>query len=118
MIDGTETASRKFIKTNLRLVKHGNKLVFGNSPNCDHRSVESDWCLITDDLLGVMTVLSISTVGSGHRIDLPRVSYSTALDIYIVVCFGFVFLALVEYAIINLAYMIYIRKSVSHYLLV
>ncbi|KHN86144.1 Gamma-aminobutyric acid receptor subunit alpha-6 [Toxocara canis] len=62
--------------------------------------------------LGIMTVLSMSTLGFGSRSDLPKVSHSTALDIYIISCFGFVFAALVEYAIINYAYIWYIRKKV------
>uniref|UniRef100_A0A0K0D412 Neur_chan_memb domain-containing protein n=1 Tax=Angiostrongylus cantonensis TaxID=6313 RepID=A0A0K0D412_ANGCA len=33
--------------------------------------------------LGIMTVLSMSTLGFGLRTDLPKVSHSTALDIYI-----------------------------------
>lgn len=60
-----------------------------------------------------MTVLTMSTMGLGGRNDLPRVSYSTALDLYIVACFGFVFCALVEYAVINFAHFIHIKKAVS-----
>ncbi|RCN33477.1 hypothetical protein ANCCAN_20701 [Ancylostoma caninum] len=33
--------------------------------------------------LGIMTVLSMSTLGFGLRTDFPKVSHSTALDIYI-----------------------------------
>ncbi|VDK71738.1 unnamed protein product, partial [Onchocerca ochengi] len=33
--------------------------------------------------LGIMTVLSVSTLGFGYRSELPKVSHSTALDIYI-----------------------------------
>ena len=55
----------------------------------------------------------MSTLGFGLRTDLPKVSHSTALDIYIIVCFGFVFAALVEYAVINFAHIIYIRKTVG-----
>ncbi|VDM61850.1 unnamed protein product [Angiostrongylus costaricensis] len=61
--------------------------------------------------LGIMTVLSMSTLGFGLRTDLPKVSHSTALDIYIF-CFGFVFAAMVEYAVINYAQIVYIRKQV------
>uniref|UniRef100_A0A7I4YBA0 GABA A/glycine receptor subunit n=1 Tax=Haemonchus contortus TaxID=6289 RepID=A0A7I4YBA0_HAECO len=62
--------------------------------------------------LGIMTVLSMSTLGFGLRTDLPKVSHSTALDIYILSCFGFVFAAMVEYAVINYAQIVYIRKQV------
>jgi hypothetical protein len=46
-------------------------------------------------------VLSITTIGFGGRAALPKVSYPTALDWYIIVCFAFVFAAIVEYAYIN-----------------
>ncbi|CAD6197809.1 unnamed protein product [Caenorhabditis auriculariae] len=61
----------------------------------------------------IMTVLSMSTLGFGLRTDLPKVSHSTALDIYILSCFGFVFAAMVEYAVINYAQIVYIRKQVE-----
>ncbi|VIO90322.1 LOW QUALITY PROTEIN: Uncharacterized protein BM_BM7397, partial [Brugia malayi] len=60
--------------------------------------------------LGIMTVLSVSTLGFSYRSDLPRVSHSTALDIYIISCFGFVFAAMIEYAIINHVNTANIRK--------
>ncbi|CAI2349503.1 unnamed protein product [Caenorhabditis sp. 36 PRJEB53466] len=62
--------------------------------------------------LGIMTVLSMSTIGFGLRTDLPKVSHSTALDIYILSCFVFLFAAMVEYAVINYAQIVYIRKQV------
>ncbi|CAI5445271.1 unnamed protein product [Caenorhabditis angaria] len=62
--------------------------------------------------LGIMTVLSMSTIGFGLRTDLPKVSHSTALDVYILSCFGFLFAAMVEYAVINYAQIVYIRKQV------
>uniref|UniRef100_A0A0N4Z0B2 Neur_chan_LBD domain-containing protein n=1 Tax=Parastrongyloides trichosuri TaxID=131310 RepID=A0A0N4Z0B2_PARTI len=63
--------------------------------------------------LGVMAVLSISTIGFTSRNDLPKVSYPTALDIYIITCFVFVFAALVEYAVINYAQIAYIKKKLE-----
>ncbi|PAV65148.1 hypothetical protein WR25_20020 isoform B [Diploscapter pachys] len=62
--------------------------------------------------LGIMTVLSMSTLGFGLRTDLPKVSHHTALDIYILSCFGFVFCAMIEYAVINYAQIVYIRKQI------
>ncbi|PAV55863.1 hypothetical protein WR25_24950 [Diploscapter pachys] len=62
--------------------------------------------------LGIMTVLSMSTLGFGLRTDLPKVSHHTALDIYILSCFGFVFCAMIEYAVINYAQIVYIRKKI------
>ncbi|ULT98773.1 hypothetical protein L5515_003131 [Caenorhabditis briggsae] len=63
--------------------------------------------------LGIMTVLSMSTIGFGLRTDLPKVSHSTALDVYILSCFVFLFAAMVEYAVINYAQIVYIRKQVN-----
>ncbi|VBB29192.1 unnamed protein product [Acanthocheilonema viteae] len=63
--------------------------------------------------LGIMTVLSVSTLGFSYRSDLPKVSHSTALDIYIISCFGFVFAAVIEYAIINYVNRINMRNKVS-----
>ena len=31
----------------------------------------------------------------------PKVSYATAMDVYIIICFAFVFCALVEFAFIH-----------------
>ena len=38
-----------------------------------------------------------------------RVSYATALDVYIIICFAFVFMALVEFAFIHFLEM-YVRR--------
>ncbi|CAH1390015.1 unnamed protein product [Nezara viridula] len=51
--------------------------------------------------LGVTTVLSITTLGFGGRSSLPKVSYATALDWYVIICFAFAFAVMIEYAIIN-----------------
>uniref|UniRef100_A0A1B6GS50 Neurotransmitter-gated ion-channel ligand-binding domain-containing protein n=1 Tax=Cuerna arida TaxID=1464854 RepID=A0A1B6GS50_9HEMI len=51
--------------------------------------------------LGVTTVLSITTMGFAGRAALPKVSYPTALDWFIIVCFAFAFGVIVEYAYIN-----------------
>ncbi len=42
------------------------------------------------------------------REGIPKVSYSTALDIYLLMCFSYVFAALVEYAGVN-----YFTKSIT-----
>ena len=42
--------------------------------------------------MGVTLILTISTLIQGLKSQLPKVSYLTALDIYLWVCFGFVFL--------------------------
>ncbi|KAL1116298.1 hypothetical protein AAG570_005793 [Ranatra chinensis] len=51
--------------------------------------------------LAVTTVLSITTMGFGGRAQLPKVSYATALDWFVICCFSFAFAVMVEYAIIN-----------------
>ena len=50
--------------------------------------------------LGASSVLSIVTIGFSGK-DKPQVGYATALDIFIVLCFVNVFMALVEFAVIN-----------------
>lgn len=50
--------------------------------------------------LGVTTVLSVTKIGFGGKAK-PQVGYSTALDIYIIICFFYTFAALTEFAVIN-----------------
>ncbi|XP_064609709.1 gamma-aminobutyric acid receptor subunit alpha-2-like [Liolophura sinensis] len=49
-------------------------------------------------LLGVTTVLSTATIGITVRVGLPQVSYATALDIFFIMCFFYVFASLVQYS--------------------
>lgn len=51
--------------------------------------------------LGVTTVLSMTTLGFGGRSQMPRTSYATALDWFVIICFAFVFASMVKYAAIN-----------------
>lgn len=51
--------------------------------------------------LGVTTVLTMTTLGFGSRSNWPRVSYATALDWWVIMCFAFVFASMVEFATIN-----------------
>ncbi|XP_049938239.1 gamma-aminobutyric acid receptor subunit alpha-6-like [Schistocerca serialis cubense] len=51
--------------------------------------------------MGVMTVLSMANMGFGGRAQMPRVSYATALDYFVILCFSFVFAVVIEYAAIN-----------------
>lgn len=50
---------------------------------------------------GITTVLTMTTLSSVARMSLPRVSYVTAMDLFVTVCFLFVFAALMEYATLN-----------------
>ena len=46
----------------------------------------------------------MTTISNGVRSSLPRISYVKAIDIYLVMCFVFVFAALLEYAAVNYTY--------------
>ena len=46
----------------------------------------------------------MTTISTGVRSSLPRISYVKAIDIYLVMCFVFVFAALLEYAAVNYTY--------------
>jgi len=54
--------------------------------------------------LGITTVLTMTTISTGVRSSLPRISYVKAIDIYLVMCFVFVFAALLEYSAVNYTY--------------
>lgn len=43
----------------------------------------------------------MTTMGFSGRAQMPRVSYATALDWFVILCFGFVFAVMIEYAVIN-----------------
>ncbi|GCB78513.1 hypothetical protein scyTo_0016827, partial [Scyliorhinus torazame] len=51
--------------------------------------------------LGITTVLTMTTLSTISRKALPKVSYITAMDLFVSVCFIFVFAALMEYATLN-----------------
>ncbi|XP_055499380.1 gamma-aminobutyric acid receptor subunit beta-4-like isoform X2 [Leucoraja erinacea] len=51
--------------------------------------------------LGVTTVLTMTTINTHLRETLPKIPYVKAIDIYLMGCFVFVFLALLEYAFVN-----------------
>ena len=50
--------------------------------------------------LGASSVLSVVTIGFGGK-SKPQVGYATALDVFIIMCFIFVFAALIEFAFLN-----------------
>lgn len=50
---------------------------------------------------GVTTVLTMTTLSISARNSLPKVAYATAMDWFIVVCYAFVFSALIEFATVN-----------------
>merc|ERR1712141_112377 len=59
---------------------------------------------IWSTIIGITTVLTMTTISTGVRSSLPRISYVKAIDIYLVMCFVFVFAALLEYAAVNYTY--------------
>ena len=63
---------------------------------------------------GITTVLTMTTISTGVRSSLPRISYVKAIDIYLVMCFVFVFAALLEYAAVNYTYWGARAKKKSH----
>ncbi|XP_063045793.1 gamma-aminobutyric acid receptor subunit alpha-6a [Engraulis encrasicolus] len=50
---------------------------------------------------GITTVLTMTTLSISARECLPKVSYATAMDWFIAVCFAFVASALIEFAAVN-----------------
>uniref|UniRef100_A0A3B3RDA2 Gamma-aminobutyric acid type A receptor subunit beta2a n=1 Tax=Paramormyrops kingsleyae TaxID=1676925 RepID=A0A3B3RDA2_9TELE len=55
------------------------------------------WCHPT----GITTVLTMTTINTHLRETLPKIPYVKAIDMYLMGCFVFVFLALLEYALVN-----------------
>nr|AWJ68184.1 putative GABA receptor 2 [Hirudo verbana] len=51
--------------------------------------------------IGLLTVLTTTTMSAGARATLPKVSYIKALDVWMIACLVFVFASLIEYAIVN-----------------
>lgn len=51
--------------------------------------------------IGITTVLTMTTISTHLRETLPKIPYVKAIDIYLMGCFVFVFLALLEYAFVN-----------------
>ncbi|XP_063717530.1 gamma-aminobutyric acid receptor subunit gamma-2-like isoform X2 [Symsagittifera roscoffensis] len=51
--------------------------------------------------LGITTVLTMTTFAISSRQQIPKVSYPSAMDWFVLMCYFFVFFALVEYAAVN-----------------
>lgn len=79
------------------------KQMFNNWEVQVHGSIQVSLCLFGWCLWpsGITTVLTMTTLSSVARTSLPRVSYVTAMDLFVTVCFLFVFAALMEYATLN-----------------
>ncbi|KAK2172085.1 hypothetical protein NP493_994g01006 [Ridgeia piscesae] len=51
--------------------------------------------------LGITTVLTMAFLGVDNRQDLPKISYSTALDLFVGVCFMFVVASIIQFASVH-----------------
>ena len=51
--------------------------------------------------LGITTVLTVTTLSNSIRVSLPNVAYIKAIDVYLLVCFLFVFATTAEFAIVG-----------------
>ncbi|XP_059715794.1 gamma-aminobutyric acid receptor subunit beta-2 isoform X2 [Haemorhous mexicanus] len=63
-----------------------------------------DYKLITKNVVfstGITTVLTMTTINTHLRETLPKIPYVKAIDMYLMGCFVFVFMALLEYALVN-----------------
>ncbi|XP_067651052.1 glycine receptor subunit alpha-2-like isoform X4 [Haliotis asinina] len=63
--------------------------------------------------LGLLTVLTMTTQSTGARNSLPRVSYVKAIDVWMAMCLGFVFAALLEFAYVNVQNRVERRRRMS-----
>lgn len=64
-------------------------------------ALEVIFLLFSVYLPGITTVLTMTTLSTIARKSLPKVSYVTAMDLFVSVCFIFVFSALVEYGTLH-----------------
>ncbi|XP_004645188.1 gamma-aminobutyric acid receptor subunit theta [Octodon degus] len=55
-------------------------------------------------IIGLISILILTTIDSHLRDRLPHIAYVKAIDIYILVCLFFMFLSLIEYIYINYLY--------------
>ncbi|KAJ7418547.1 Gamma-aminobutyric acid receptor subunit alpha-4 [Willisornis vidua] len=65
------------------------------------KSITGRYYNVVDTMVGITTVLTMTTLSISARHSLPKVSYATAMDWFIAVCFAFVFSALIEFAAVN-----------------
>lgn len=74
-------------------------------------------------LSGVTTVLTMTTLMMGARTSLPNANcFIKAIDVYLGICFSFIFGALIEYAVAHFctlthsdAHMLMVRPSPIHF---
>ena len=66
--------------------------------------------------LGVITILAMGNFLHGGGAT-PNVSYATALDVYVITCFVFVFASLMEYAAVHCALTKYQQQDINEVLI-
>jgi hypothetical protein len=59
----------------------------------------------------MMTLLTLTTMFGMEREHVPKVSYITFLDIWMVTCMAFVFITMVEFVVVN--YLYRVKKTAS-----
>lgn len=72
-----------------------------SSDSVTHLADEVTWAVLLYFFSGITTVLTMTTLSTIARKSLPKVSYVTAMDLFVSVCFIFVFSALVEYGTLH-----------------
>uniref|UniRef100_A0A3B5M142 Neurotransmitter-gated ion-channel transmembrane domain-containing protein n=1 Tax=Xiphophorus couchianus TaxID=32473 RepID=A0A3B5M142_9TELE len=63
--------------------------------------ISLDIYIIAINIFWITTVLTMTTINTHLRETLPKIPYVKAIDMYLMGCFVFVFLALLEYAFVN-----------------
>ena len=72
----------------------------------------NDPCLLGDQ--GVTTVLTMTTLMMGARTSLPNANcFIKAIDVYLGICFSFIFGALIEYAVAHFCTLTYTESMVG-----
>lgn len=61
--------------------------------------------------MGITTVLTMATLIGSARVSLPKVSYIKSLEWFLVMCFLFVFSAILEYSFVS--YLVF-RQRIKH----
>ena len=54
--------------------------------------------------LGITTVMTMTTLYTHVSRGMPKIPDLKALDVFMLACFGFVFMALLEYAFVNYSF--------------
>ena len=63
---------------------------------------------------GITTVLTLSTIALDSRTDLPKVHYATALDWFIICCFGYCIATLLQFAGVHYFTKVFTLYRVNH----